>query len=80
MAAADDRDAEQGWLQAVTLHRKARTLHKELKDAEAALAVDPSEVNLARMVDIQQQLSSADNIDAAIEGFGLYSGRHARSV
>ena len=51
------RDAEEGWLQALTLHRRKRTLHKELKDAEAALAEEPSEANLARLVDIQNQLA-----------------------
>ena len=58
MASASDRDAEQGWLQALTLHRRQRTLHKDLKDAEAALALDPSEANLARLVDIQGQMAS----------------------
>ena len=57
MADAADRDAEQAWLQALTLHRRQRTLHKELKDAEAALAEEPSDANLARLVDIQNQLA-----------------------
>jgi DNA primase len=74
-----DPDAENGWVQALTLHRKSRTLHKELKEAEAALAVEPSDANLARMVEIQNQLANADGTEALIDGFGESSGRPARS-
>jgi DNA primase len=76
--AASDRDAEEGWLQALTLHRRKRTLHKELKDAEAALAREPSDANLARLVDIQQELAKSEGTEALIEGFGSSSGRQAR--
>ena len=77
-AAADDRDAEEGWLQALTLHRRKRTLHRELKEAEAALANEPSDANLARLVDIQSQLANSEGTEALIEGFGASSGRQAR--
>jgi DNA primase len=77
-AAAADTDAEKGWQQALTLHRRQRTLHKELKDAEAELARSPSEANLARLVDIRNQLASAEGTEALIEGFGASSGRPAR--
>jgi DNA primase len=76
---ASDRDAEEGWQQAVTLHRKSRTLHKELKEAEAALASEPSDANLARMVEIQRQLANTDGTEALIDGFGASSGRPSRS-
>src|SRR5262249_48799373 len=56
MATVSFRDAEQGWLQALTLHRRQRTLNKDLKDAEAALALDPNEANLARLRDIHGQM------------------------
>ena len=78
MANAADRDAEHAWLQALTLHRRQRTLHKELKDAEAALAGEPSDANHARLVDIQNQLASTEGTEALIEGFGSSSGRPAR--
>jgi DNA primase len=71
-------DAEGGWLQALTLHRRKGTLNKELKDAEAALAESPSEANLARMVDIQNQMASSEGVEALIEGFGASSGRGKR--
>ena len=74
-----DRDAEEGWQQAVTLHRKSRTLHRELKEAEAALASEPSDANLARMVEIQRQLANTDGTEALIDGFGESSGRTSRS-
>ncbi len=51
-------DAEAVLRQALTLHHKARALHRELVSAEAALANDASEANLARMRDIQEQISA----------------------
>jgi len=78
MPAASDRDAEIGWLQALTLHRRQRTLHRELKEAEAALADDPSDANHARLVDIKNQLVNGEGTEALIEGFGASSGRPAR--
>jgi hypothetical protein len=39
--------------QALHLHRAARTLHRELKQAEAAFAVDPTDENYRHLVEIQ---------------------------
>ncbi|MEX0853738.1 MAG: DNA primase [Bauldia sp.] len=72
------RDAEEGWLQALTLHRRKRTLHRELRDAEAALADEPSEANLARLVDIRNELVKSEGTEALIEGFGASSGRQVK--
>lgn len=80
LSEANDSDAERGWLQAVTLHRRAGTLHKELAQAEAAYAGDMSEPNFARMIEIQRQLSNADGIEASIDGFGRASGRQAQEI
>jgi DNA primase len=77
--AAADSDANEGWVQALTLHLRQRTLHRELKDAEGALAADPSEANLARLVDIQTQLAKSEGTEALIDGFGASSGRAARA-
>lgn len=74
-AGASFEDAQDGWRQALVLHRKARTLHKELKDAEAALASDPSEANLAHLIDIQKQIANSEGTEALIDGFGTASGR-----
>ncbi len=72
---AADADAEEGLKQALALHRKMRALNRELKSAEAALAQEGSETNLARLRDIQEQLSALAGTEAAVEGFGVASGR-----
>jgi DNA primase len=77
-AAAED--VAQWWTHVVTLHRKTRTLNKELKDAERALGEEPSEANLAWIRDIQDRLSALAGTEALIEGFGAPSGRPARSI
>jgi DNA primase len=79
-ADASEQDALDGWIQALTLHRKARTLHKELKDAEAALASDPNDANLAHLVDIQNQMANSEGTAALIDGFGTTSGRRLKTV
>ena len=68
-------DARDGWLQSHVLYLKNQTLNKELKVAERALAEDDSQENLERLLQIQQELSRSDGIEALIEGFGSSSGR-----
>ena len=51
-------DVSRWWTHVVSLHRKSRTLHKELKDAELALGSEPSEENLAWLRDIQARLAA----------------------
>ena len=46
-------DVVQWWTHVVTLHRKKRTLNKELKDAERALGEEPTDANLAWLRDVQ---------------------------
>lgn len=78
--AAED-DVTQWWTHVVTLHRKARTLNRELKEAERALGEEPSEANWAWIRDVQGRLQALEGTEALIEGFGLSSGRPAaRSV
>jgi DNA primase len=67
------------WSHVVTLHRKARTLNKELKEAEQALGSEPSEENLQWLRDVQERLSALDGAEALIEGFGASSGRPVRT-
>jgi DNA primase len=73
-------DAEEVLRQALTLHRRARTLHKDMNLAEIALAEDPSDTNLARLRDIQEQLRALGGMEATIEGFGASSGRAAGTL
>jgi DNA primase len=68
-------DARQAFLQALDLHHLSRTLHKELKLAETALASDATEENYARMIDVQNQMRNAQSMEALIDGFGVSSGR-----
>ncbi|QPF88007.1 DNA primase [Bradyrhizobium genosp. L] len=68
------------WRQLVALHQKTHALLREMKDAEAALADDSSETNLAWLLDIQARMAEADGTEALIEGFGELSGRFQRNV
>jgi DNA primase len=68
------------WAHVVTLHRKSRTLNKELKEAERALGEEPTEENLAWLRDVQSRLSALNGSEASIEGFGALSGRGARGL
>ena len=79
-AGASEGDVAQWWTHVVTLHRKQRTLNRELKDAERALGEEPTDANLAWLRDVQGRLSALDGTEAQIEGFGSSSGRPARSV
>lgn len=74
---AADLDAEESLKQALALHRKMRALNRELVSAEAALAGDASEMNLARLKSIREQLSALAGTEAVIDGFGAASGRQS---
>jgi DNA primase len=77
---AGETDVSHWWTHIVTLHRKARTLNRELKDAERALGDDPSEAHLAWIRDVQNRLAALEGTEALIEGFGASSGRPVRGV
>jgi DNA primase len=79
-AGAAPDDVNQWWVHVLTLHTKARTLHKELKEAERALGDDPNDQNYAWLRDVQGRLSALDGTEAAIEGFGALSGRPVRNL
>ena len=76
---AAEEDVSRWWTHVVSLHRKSRTLDKELKDAEAALGNEPSDENLAWLRDVQGRLAALDGAEALIEGFGAPSGRPVRT-
>ncbi|ESY22166.1 MULTISPECIES: DNA primase [unclassified Mesorhizobium] len=71
-------DARDAFNQALHLQRSARTLHKELKQAEAALASDPTDENYRHLIEIQAQFRDVQATEALIEGFGVSSGRGGR--
>ncbi len=80
LAGAAAEDVVQWWTHVVTLHRKQLTLNRELKDAERALGEQPTDANLAWLRDVQERLAALDGSEAQIEGFGISSGRPARSL
>jgi DNA primase len=77
--AAQD-DARTGLRQMIALHRKAVTLERELKAAEAAFAADPTEDKLNALKAVREQLSSHAGQEAQIAGFGAASGRPADAI
>ena len=77
---AAPEDVAPWWTHVVTLHRKKRSLNKELKDAERALGEEPTDANLAWLRDVQGQISALDGSEAQIDGFGSSSGRSSRSL
>jgi len=68
-------DVRTGFRQMVALHRKAVTLAKDLRLAEAALAEHPTDENLKVLNEIRDQVRSAAGEEALIDGFGEESGR-----
>ncbi|MGH6859968.1 MAG: DNA primase [Phyllobacterium sp.] len=77
-AEAAEEDALEALRQAVHLHQRASTLHKELKVAETALASEATDENLNRLLDIQNDIRNAQATEALIEGFGIPSGRSSK--
>ena len=73
-------DVLQTWKQLVALHRQWHSLLRELRDAELALGQDNTEANYSWLRDVKARLSAIDGTEALIEGFGVLSGRPARSL
>ena len=67
------------WKQLVALHRQWHSLIKELKEAELALGQEASEAHYSWLQDVKARLADIDGTEALIEGFGLSSGRPART-
>ena len=63
-AAADPLRLEGALGQALTLQRKARTLHSEMQAAERAFAEDPSEATLIWLRQVREELLSLEGQDA----------------
>ena len=79
LAQAAPEDVLLTWKQLVALHRQWHSLTKELKDAELALGQDGSEANYSWLRDVKARLAENEGTEALIEGFGLSSGRPART-
>jgi DNA primase len=74
-----EADAETGLKHALALHNKKVQLNRDLREAEKALGMDPSEETFERLRDIQNQITTVDGTEALIEGYGSLSGRATRS-
>jgi DNA primase len=74
-AQAAEDDVREALKQALHLHQRARTLHRELRAVEASLDRDETGEIFARLIDIQKQIAQAEATEALIDGFGLSSGR-----
>ena len=79
-AGAAQDDARTGLRQMIALHRKAVTLERELKAAEAAFTAEPTEDHFNALTEVREQLSSIAGSEAQIEGFGAASGRPADAI
>jgi DNA primase len=73
-------DAQTAFTQMLALHRKAVTLERELRSAEAAFASDATEANLQTLIQLREQVTSATGAEARIAGFGAASGRVQEDV
>ncbi len=71
-------DAIDGWRQAYALHLRNHTLHRELKAAERALALDDAQENLDRLLQISGEIERDEGTEALIDGFGVSSGRPSK--
>jgi DNA primase len=67
------------WHQLLALHRQWHSLAKELREAEAALGEQNTEANFSWLTDVKNRLSAIDGTEALVEGFGVPSGRTART-
>lgn len=81
-AAAAPEDAREGYLQALTLHRRTkalnwqkRELEREIAEAAASEDVEQGQRLVRAMEEVQLELHRMDKLEAIIEGFGVLSGR-----
>ncbi|WEX76478.1 DNA primase [Sinorhizobium numidicum] len=80
--AAATEDAREGYLQALTLHRRTkallwqkRELEREIAEAAAAQDIEQGQRLVRAMEEVQLELHRMDKLEAIIEGFGVLSGR-----
>jgi DNA primase len=66
-SSADPAEVRESLRQAITLHRRALTLHNELSLAQAAFAHEASEANLAWIRDLRAQISALEGTEAEMD-------------
>ncbi|GGD92948.1 DNA primase [Aureimonas endophytica] len=76
---AAPEDAREAVRQALHLHHRARSLHRELRTAEEALGHDPTEAAYLHVVEVKREIETLHGTEALIDGFGILSGRAMKS-
>ncbi|MCQ8784120.1 DNA primase [Mangrovibrevibacter kandeliae] len=77
---AAPEDAREAVRQALHLHHRFLALHRELRMAEEALGQDPTEAVYAHMIEVKREIESLSGMEALVDGFGVLSGRPAKSI
>ncbi|MEX6506493.1 DNA primase [Jiella sp. M17.18] len=80
LAEAAPEDAREAVRQALRLHYRYRSLHRELVQAEEALGREGSEAAYAHMIEVKREIERIEGMEALIEGFGVLSGRPAKAI
>ena len=68
-------DAEQGWRHVLGRQRRVIDLKAEVERATVLLEQDTSDENFQRFLALTREMAAAEGDEAAIEGFGIASGR-----
>ncbi|GGD39870.1 DNA primase [Aureimonas glaciei] len=76
---AAPEDAREAVRQALHLHHRFRSLNRELRSAEEVLGQQPSETAYAHVVEVKREIEALAGTEALIDGFGILSGRGAKS-
>lgn len=67
---AERAEADKVLRQAMWVHRRFGALQRELRQAEAALAAEPTEAHLAHLNEVKAQLANLEGGQASSDGFG----------
>jgi len=68
-------DVEQGWRHVLGRQRRVIDLKAEVERATVLLEQDTSDENFQRFLALTREMAAAEGDEAAIEGFGIASGR-----
>lgn len=70
------KDIETVFAQSLALQHNFRTLDRELVSAVLAFQTNPSEGNLAQLLDVKQRIEDFVGKEASLEGFGLTNAQN----
>jgi len=75
LAIAPVEDARTALNQALHLHMRARTLHKQLREIEMEVMENPLEQHFSMLAEVKAELEATDATQALVDGFGDWSGK-----